>query len=94
MSNRKTDSPDKSISFEKALERLETIVNEMEGGELSLDALIAHFEEGQKLLKACSGKLNEVERRIEVLLKKGDELATEPFDEASLEGGDGGGKEG
>lgn len=81
---RKTDparpaKADDKMTFEKALERLEAIVNEMESGSLSLDKMIARFEEGQGLIKFCSGKLNEVEKKIEVLVKKGDELATEPF---------------
>lgn len=70
----------KDMTFEKALERLEKIVAEMESGELSLDAMIAHFEEGQTLLRHCGAKLNEVERRIEVLIKKGDEVVAQPFE--------------
>lgn len=69
----------KDLTFEKALERLEKIVADMESGDLSLDGMIAHFEEGQGLLKFCGGKLNEVERRIEVLIRKGNELVAEPF---------------
>ncbi len=66
--------------FEQALERLEKIVKEMEEGELSLEQMMTHFEEGSKLVKYCSDKLNEVERRIEILLKKGDEIVAEPFE--------------
>ena len=64
----------KEPEFEKALERLETIVAEMEGGELSLETMIKRFEEGRKLVGLCSRKLNEVERRIEILVKKGDDV--------------------
>ena len=53
----------------------------LEGGSLSLEDMIARFEEGQGLIKFCSHKLNEVERRIEILVKKGDEIAAEPFEE-------------
>jgi exodeoxyribonuclease VII small subunit len=60
----------------------------MEGGKLSLDDMIARFEEGQKLLKFCGQKLNEVERRIEKLVRKGDELVTEPLDENVEESGE------
>ncbi len=66
--------------FEQALERLEKIVKEMEEGNLSLEDMMSHFEEGSKLVKHCTDKLNEVERRIEVLLKKGDEITAETFD--------------
>lgn len=69
-------------SFEQSLKRLEGLVGEMEGGSLSLEELILRFEEGQKLIKFCSGKLNEVERKIEVLIKKGDSVTTAPFPEA------------
>ncbi|OGV57443.1 MAG: exodeoxyribonuclease VII small subunit [Lentisphaerae bacterium RIFOXYA12_FULL_48_11] len=81
----KTEKVNEKISFEKALERLEEIVEEMEGGSLSLDKMIAGFEEGQTLLKFCTQKLNEVEKKIEVLVKKGDKVSTEPFDEKMVD---------
>ena len=46
--------------------------------------MIAGFEEGQALLKFCTQKLNEVEKKIEVLVKKGDRISTEPLDEKEL----------
>jgi len=67
--------------FEKSLERLESIVAEMEAGELSLDEMIAHFEEGSKLVKQCSAKLSEVEKKIEKLVSLQDADKTEPFEE-------------
>lgn len=67
-------------TFEKSLARLEKIVSEMESGSLSLDAMIERFEEGSALVKTCETRLDEVERKIEVLVKKGQALATEPFD--------------
>ena len=63
------------------MERLESIVDKMEDGALSLEDMIAHFVEGQTLIKFCSKKLNEVERKIETLVKKGDDMVTEPFEE-------------
>jgi len=76
-----SDSPESSdASFEASLERLESLVAEMEAGELSLDQMIAHFEEGSKLVAHCGKKLNEVERRIEKLVKKDGEITTEPFE--------------
>jgi exodeoxyribonuclease VII small subunit len=71
---------DKGPDFEKALARLEAIVAEMEGGKLSLEKTVAHFEEGTGLVKYCTEKLNEVERKIEILAKKGDQLVAEPFE--------------
>lgn len=67
------------VSFEKSLARLEEIVSGMEAGSLSLDEMIAQFEEGQKLIKFCTGKLDEVERKIERLLSKEGPVETEPF---------------
>lgn len=66
--------------FDEALRRLEEIVSQMEGGTMDLDAMVASFEEGQRLVQFCSRKLNEVERRIEVLVKDGAGAEkTEPF---------------
>ena len=71
---------EKTVDFEKSLERLETLVNEMESGELALEEMIKHFEEGSKLVTLCSKKLTEVEQKIEKLVKKDGELAEEPFE--------------
>jgi len=71
---------DPENGFEKSLERLEAIVSEMEAGELSLDEMIAHFEEGSKLVKLCSAKLSEVEKKIEKLVSLQDPEKTEPFE--------------
>ena len=60
----------KPQGFEKSLERLEAVVAEMEGGDLSLEDMIKRFEEGQKLIGYCGKQLNEVERKIEKLVKK------------------------
>jgi exodeoxyribonuclease VII small subunit len=74
------DKTEKAQSFEKALARLEEIAAEMESGELGLEKMVAAFEEGQKLVKLCSSKLNEVEKKIEMLVKKSDgTVGTEPF---------------
>ena len=67
--------------FEDALKRLEQIVEQMEAGEMDLDAMVGAFEEGQKLIQLCTQKLNEVERRIELLVKGTDGAeATVPFE--------------
>mgnify|MGYP001305244452 CR=1 FL=1 len=75
----KTPKGEEGPSFEQALARLETLVKEMEGGALSLDRMMACFEEGSQLVKVCEAKLNEVEKKIETLVKKGDSQATLPF---------------
>jgi exodeoxyribonuclease VII small subunit len=75
---------DKPQSFEKALARLEEIAAAMERGDLGLEKMVEAFEEGQKLVKLCSSKLNEVEKKIEMLVKKSDgTVDAEPFAEDS-----------
>lgn len=82
MAKRESESgkQEERLSFEAALKRLEEIVDQMESDDLGLDGLVAAFEEGQKLVKQCSDKLNEVERRIEVLVKdESGTVTTKPF---------------
>ena len=71
---------EKKIDFENSLVRLETLVNEMESGDLPLEQMIKHFEEGSKLVTLCSKKLNEVEQKIEKLVKKEGVMGSEPFE--------------
>jgi exodeoxyribonuclease VII small subunit len=68
------------IKFEKAMNRLEEIVEELEKGELDIDKSLEIFEEGIKMSRVCSKKLNEAEQKIEKLTKnqKG-ELVAELF---------------
>ena len=70
----------KSVDFEQSLERLEELVDQMESGELSLEEMIKHFEEGSKLVNVCTKKLNDVEQKIEKLVKKDGELKEVPFE--------------
>ncbi|MBT4374539.1 MAG: exodeoxyribonuclease VII small subunit [Nitrospina sp.] len=68
------------LKFEKAMTRLENIVEELERGDLDIDKSLEIFEEGIKMSRLCSKKLNEAEAKIEKLSKgkKGD-LITELF---------------
>ena len=63
-------------SFEDALNELEELVGKMESGEMGLEEMVAAFEKGQKLVKSCTDRLNEVERRIEVIKRNADGSAT------------------
>ena len=56
-------------NFEAALEELEQVVEQLESGELPLDASLAAFEKGVGLVKFCNYKLNEVEKKVEFLVK-------------------------
>lgn len=71
---------EKEISFEKALEKLETIVESLEEGNLPLEDTLKMFSEGMDLLKSCQEKLKTVETKIEKLIaEKNGEIITEPF---------------
>ena len=61
-----------AAGFEAQLASLERIVRELEGGELPLEQSLELFEQGVKLSRECQERLNEAERRIEVLLRGGD----------------------
>ena len=65
--------------FEEALGRLEDIVKKMEAGDMTLEESLKAFEEGIKLARLCSRKLDEAERRVEILLKQEEELVVKPF---------------
>ena len=68
------------MSFEDAIQQLEQIVKDLETGDLPLEKAIKTFEEGVRLSKFCTKKLDETEKRITVLLENemGD-LVEEPF---------------
>lgn len=74
---------DETPGFEASLARLEKIVQEMEDGNMPLDSMITRFEEGQGLLKVCRNKLNEVKKKVEVLVKKNAGFETEALEETS-----------
>jgi len=66
--------------FEEALKRLEELVKRMEAGDLTLDESLKAFEEGIRLIRFCTRKLDETERRVEILLRdEQGETAAVPF---------------
>lgn len=58
-----------SLPFEEALQKLESIVEAMEADDLPLEALLARFEEGSKLVQICQSKLAEADLKIQQLEK-------------------------
>lgn len=56
-------------SFEENLAELESIAKSLENGELNLDAAIAAFEKGMELSKECTKKLDEAEKKINILVQ-------------------------
>jgi exodeoxyribonuclease VII small subunit len=67
------------VKFEECLERLEKIVQELEKGEVPLEASLTLFEEGMQLSATCRKQLEEAEGKVEILLKQNGKLQTEPF---------------
>ena len=63
-----------NLSFEKSLEKLETIVHELENGTIELDKAIEKYTEAMKLVKSCSEKLNEATDKVNKILKENGEL--------------------
>jgi exodeoxyribonuclease VII small subunit len=74
------ENKEAKLSFETALTKLETIVESMESGEVPLAELLAKFEEGNKLLKHCEGRLKEAELKIEQLKKERDGVVFTKFE--------------
>ena len=74
----------KKQTFEDAMEKLENIVQELESGDLSLEKALQRFEEGIKLSKFCSDKLDQTEKKITLLTQNaGGAIKESPFsDEA------------
>ncbi len=72
------------IKFEKALAELKGIVAKLEAGDLELDESLKLFERGVKLIQICSKKLDDAERRVDIVMKskEGKKLLKEYEEEA------------
>jgi exodeoxyribonuclease VII small subunit len=67
-------------SFEESLKKLETIVDQLEKGDLTLEDSVKLFEEGVGLSAACKKELDEAEGKVQILIKQRDgSLKAEPF---------------
>jgi len=73
-------APAAELSFEQALSRLEAIVEQLEGGSLSLEDSLARYEEGIRLSRQLTQALEAAEKRIERLVSEGGEPRTEPIE--------------
>jgi len=73
------DAHGKPYTFEKALTRLEAIVDELEDGKLALEASIARFEEGVTLTRFLEGELGRAQKRVEELVESAGGPATRPW---------------
>jgi exodeoxyribonuclease VII small subunit len=65
----KAKSPGAELNFEKAMSRLEAIVEQMESGKLPLEDLIVRYEEGMNLVKVCQERLTSAEQKIEIIAR-------------------------
>lgn len=72
-------------TFEAALSRLEQITEELESGDLSLDASLKKFDEGIKLADYCNTRLAEARTKVDILLEKDGQIEIEPFAEQNNE---------
>jgi exodeoxyribonuclease VII small subunit len=85
-SNRFEMGMSKIKDFETALQRLEEIVKKLDSGDLPLASLLEIYEEGVTLSRFCHSKLEEAERKVEILTKKVDGgFQKLPFEEKSEE---------
>ncbi|MBL7150997.1 MAG: exodeoxyribonuclease VII small subunit [Candidatus Omnitrophica bacterium] len=73
-------------SFEEEMKRLHNIVEELSGGKLNLGESLKKYEEGVKLAQSCAATLNEAQRKVELLMKKGDKFVLEKFEDNPGEG--------
>jgi exodeoxyribonuclease VII small subunit len=67
------------LSFEEAMDQLEQLVVKLENGDVPLEKAIDLFQEGMKLSHLCSQKLEQVERKIEILVEENGALHKKPF---------------
>ncbi len=73
-------SATKNVNLEKALADLESLVEELETGDLPLEKAMKKFEDGIKLTRACQAALKDAEQKVEILLKTAGGESLEPFE--------------
>jgi len=77
---RPMSEPEKpAISFETGLAELESVVKQLESGDLPLEKALELFEKGVQLSEACRKQLEEAETRVEILTRRGNTVQAEPF---------------
>lgn len=74
------------MKFEEAIKKLEKIVEDLEGGGLSLDEALRKYQDGLEISRICSQRLDNAKKKIDVMVKnKKGEFELKPFDEATAE---------
>ena len=71
---------DKNKNFEEQIEKLESIVKELEKGDLNLDDSVSKFEEGIKISKECNEILETAEKKISILVNQNGEMKEKNFE--------------
>ncbi|MCV6620191.1 MAG: exodeoxyribonuclease VII small subunit [Cellvibrionaceae bacterium] len=71
---------EKKPSFETSLAELESLVEAMEAGDMSLEDSLAAFEKGVKLTRQCQQELSAAEQKVELLMEQQGQLVSQPFD--------------
>lgn len=80
MSGDETSRPIAKMSFEEALQALEQVVQQLEGGEVPLEQSIALYERGDALKKHCEARLGEAELKVQkIVAEDGKAVGAEPF---------------
>ncbi len=73
------DAEQSPLSFEAGLTELESVVRELESGELPLERALELFEKGVRLSETCRKQLEQAETRVEILIRKNNRMQAEPF---------------
>ena len=68
-----------NVNFEKSLNELETIINRLEAGQISLEESLSAFEQGVSLARTCQEALKTAEQKVQMLIEKNGSLSTEAF---------------
>ena len=69
MKNDNKTEPEKPLSIEATLDRIEAIIAQMESGQLPLEEMIKNFEEGARLVKDCQTRLTEAEKKVQIVIR-------------------------
>jgi exodeoxyribonuclease VII small subunit len=77
---------EQELSFEQAMDKLESVVEQLESGDVPLEKAIELFQQGMELAHLCGGKLEQIERKIEVLVEENGSFSTKPFTMADGKG--------
>jgi exodeoxyribonuclease VII small subunit len=73
------EPPKTAVPFETSLTELEAVVRDLESGDLPLERAIQLFERGMTLSQTCRQQLEEAETRVEVLVRRGNQVKPEPL---------------